>query len=419
MPQRNPEPSAGARPGSAVGPLGVGSEVGVAGEGSPAAGDGPAGAAPNDRTGSVADCSAATEAESPAVALRRAPRVAARLAVSWNGRGRPVASSAIASPSSTISRAGSARTAATTSGIRAVMSSRLRVNTAISSPERCTWIRMPSSLTSTTAGVPVAASAWSTEGALCASIGASGRPTRRVISPSAAAPPVSAAVGDRLQVAGQQQGPAYGGDRHLGGAGDGVGQQTGLRALAQLAAEEPDQHPLLVGGGGGEEPAEQLTAPGLRPRAGDGGDGVDGRVDVGHGQHRVFRRWWQVAQAGVADPGLPLAQLAGQVGGAGGDLVRGEAPERTGQQLDLGPPAGGRCHGGGGGRQVEEPHVPILAATPDIPRAKLRGDRLLDPHPPGPYLVGDPGKQSVERAEDAGELAELILQHCPRTKRRR
>ena len=38
------------------------------------------------------------------VAPRRAPRVAARLDVSWNGRGRPWASSAMASPSSTIWR---------------------------------------------------------------------------------------------------------------------------------------------------------------------------------------------------------------------------------------------------------------------------------------------------------------------------
>ena len=79
------------------------------------------------------------------------------------------------------------------------MSSRLRVKTATSSPERCTWMRMPSSFTSTVAGVPVASSAADTSVALCASIGVSGVPTRRLISDSAAAPPVSAATATCLR----------------------------------------------------------------------------------------------------------------------------------------------------------------------------------------------------------------------------
>ena len=52
---------------------------------------------------------------------------AVRAAVSWNGRGRPAASSASASPSSTSSSAAKDRTTSTTSGSRWVMSSRLRV----------------------------------------------------------------------------------------------------------------------------------------------------------------------------------------------------------------------------------------------------------------------------------------------------
>lgn len=136
---------------------------------------------------------------------------------------------------------------------------------------------------------------------------------------------------DRLQVAGQQQRPAYGRERDLCGAGDRVGQQARLGALAQLTAEQTDQESLLVDGGGAEEPADQFAAAGLGTGTGDGGDGVDGRVDVGHGQRRVFRRWRQVAQGRVTDPGLPLAQLTGQVRGAGRDLVRGEAPQGGGQ----------------------------------------------------------------------------------------
>ena len=61
------------------------------------------------------------------VALRLDRRLAARLDVSWNGRGRPDSSSSMASPSRIASRSGNARTWATTSGNRAVTSSRLRV----------------------------------------------------------------------------------------------------------------------------------------------------------------------------------------------------------------------------------------------------------------------------------------------------
>ena len=53
-----------------------------------------------------------------------------------------------------LARPGSDRTTSTTSGSRAVMSSRLRVAITTSSPRRWTWIRMPSSLVSTATGVP-------------------------------------------------------------------------------------------------------------------------------------------------------------------------------------------------------------------------------------------------------------------------
>jgi hypothetical protein len=64
---------------------------------------------------------------------------------------------------------------------------------------------------------------------------------------------------DPLEVAGEQERPPDRGDRHLGRLGDRVGEQAGLGTLAQLAAEQPDQQPLLVGGRGGEEGAEQIA----------------------------------------------------------------------------------------------------------------------------------------------------------------
>ena len=115
------------------------------------------------------------------------------------GAGGRSSSSAIASPSSTTRSAGSARTTATTSGSRSVMSSRLRVATVTSSPSRCTWIRMPSSLTSTaTVGArrpwPCAAT---TSGALEASIGSTGRPTSSPNRPAPPPRPSNAARDDR------------------------------------------------------------------------------------------------------------------------------------------------------------------------------------------------------------------------------
>ena len=124
---------------------------------------------------------------------------AVREDVSWNGRGRPSAPTARASPSSTNRSEGSALATATTSGRRAVMSSRLRVTTITSSPSRCTWTRMPSSLASTTTAPPsppAFARAAPTSGADEASIGSTGRPTssRNRASPSSPSPSAASAI---------------------------------------------------------------------------------------------------------------------------------------------------------------------------------------------------------------------------------
>ncbi len=96
--------------------------------------------------------------------------------------------------------------------------------------------------------------------------------------------------GDLLQITGEQQRPAYGGDRHLRGHRDRLGQQPGLRTLPQLPAEQPDQQPLLVRGRRPEQRAEQLPPPRLRPGPGHRGDLGDRRVDPGDGQRRLGGR---------------------------------------------------------------------------------------------------------------------------------
>ena len=75
------------------------------------------------------------------------------------------------------------------------MSSRVRVAIRMSSPDRWTWIRIPSSFTSTASSPPPAlASAASRSGALDASIGSTGRPTSSPNPANASSPPVSAAT---------------------------------------------------------------------------------------------------------------------------------------------------------------------------------------------------------------------------------
>ena len=112
--------------------------------------------------------------------------------VTWNGCGVPSPRRAIVSPSRTISRTSSARTASTTSGTATLTSRRLREYTRTSSPALCTWIRAPSSLNSTDARPRsrIAAPTPSAESASIGWIGVNGRTTSAV---SAASPSTSAA----------------------------------------------------------------------------------------------------------------------------------------------------------------------------------------------------------------------------------
>jgi len=112
-----------------------------------------------------------------------------------------------------------------------------------------------------------------------------------------------------------------------------------------------------------------MSATGLQPDPSQRG------VDVGHRQRRLDRRWRRLPQARPAHSDLPLAQLAGQVGGTRLDLVRRQAAQRRRQEVDLAPARGDRRDGGGGGREVQEPHGQILAATTDN---LARGRRRLD-----------------------------------------
>ena len=139
-------------------------------------------------------CSTSNRNTDSGTGFSGAASLAARAEVSWNGYGLPSGRSAISSPSNTAPRTGSAASAATTSGSRAVMSSSVLVNSRmLPSPAMCAWTRMPSSFHSTAAGPPILASASSMDGSLAASIGFSGCPTSSPNPASAGLPPLSAA----------------------------------------------------------------------------------------------------------------------------------------------------------------------------------------------------------------------------------
>src|SRR5438309_112880 len=114
---------------------------------------------------------------------------------SWNGSGRPTASSATTSPSRMNGSPDRSRRAiSTTSGRLRVTSDRRRVHTCTRSPARCSWMRAPSYLYSSAVRPPCAASTAGKSSAISASIGSSGTKGRGLAPATAAAPPAAASV---------------------------------------------------------------------------------------------------------------------------------------------------------------------------------------------------------------------------------
>ncbi len=79
--------------------------------------------------------------------------------------------------------------------------------------------------------------------------------------------------GDLLERSGEHHGAPDVGGRGVGGTGQGVGRDGVQGPLAHLAGEQGPQEALFVLGGGGEEGAQVLLAPGLGAGAESGGEG--------------------------------------------------------------------------------------------------------------------------------------------------
>jgi hypothetical protein len=152
-----------------------------------------------------------------------------------------------------------------------------------------------------------------------------------------------------------------------GRGGDRVGHHAVQGALAQLAADEEPQEPLL----GRSRPAEQFVhhrAPlGLRAGAGDLRHLGERRVHLGHVEARLAGRVRDLHQRPPAHPGTPLAQLTRQVHHDDLGLVRRRGPaQQSGDQVGLGTPGPGGGHGGRGVDEIGEQHGPSLSHRADI-----------------------------------------------------
>ena len=123
---------------------------------------------------------------------------------------------------------------------------------------RATWTRTPSSFHSIAAG-PVFASAAATSGALRRASGVRAGPPPGRTRAARRGARSSAAAATAASAPREHHGAAYLGRRDLGGGGDGVGHHAVEGALAQFAGEQPDQEPVLAGGGAAEQPGEQIS----------------------------------------------------------------------------------------------------------------------------------------------------------------
>ena len=224
------------------------------------------------------------------------------------------------------------RVTATTSGSRPVMSSRLRVKTRTSSPDRCTWTR-----TRPACGRPARA------GRSCRSR-SPGPSTRRQhrLDGGADLQPDAFQTGQSLLEQhgggrggrGEQHGrAAYGGHRHSESDGESVLDCRLHRALPELTGDESEQELLLLAGGAAEQ---RLHRGG--PRARRAGPAPAGPSRRTRRRPRRRSRWTRRRGRGLlqrppAHSGPPLPQSAGQIGHDDLHVVgrrRRGAPPRSG-----------------------------------------------------------------------------------------
>jgi hypothetical protein len=275
--------------------------------------------------------------------------------VTWNGCGRPEASSARTSPSSTKSSAGRAAASSTTSGTASVTSRRARVNTRTRSPPRWTWTRTPSSFCSHRAA-PSRCTASPTDSAVSANIGATGRNSS---SPNAASP---ASPCSNAATQGATRSPLNIVARRTAAAGTPAARATAsasrpasapCRSSPVSSAPRKACSPAVARANSARSCSVRAVA---EPLPLERAQRRERRVDLVDPQRRLHHRGHrtQAVHRGVPDADPPLAQLTGQP--RDDDRHRG-ALQHLRQLGDLRGARAGRGHARAGGHELGEGHA--------------------------------------------------------------
>ena len=237
-------------------------------------------------------------------------------------------------------------------------------------------------------------------------MGESGRPTSSRNAASPSSPCSSAASATSGQRAGEQDGRAHGRQRHAGGLRHRVGDDAGLRALPQLAADEPCEQVLLRRGGPREQLAQQSPARGGGAGARHLAERREGGVDLLEAEARGVGRVGQPGQGAVPHTGAPLPQLARQVAHREAHLARCRAPQDVRER-------GGLARAGrlgrderAGVREVDQPH-----ADAGPPACSSTGSSLVATILPWPVstpsmCAESPGRVASGRRGEADPLSE-------------
>ena len=166
--------------------------------------------------------------------------------------------------------------------------------------------------------------------------------------------------GDRGEVAVQHERAAHRRDGHPGGLRHRVRHHTRQRALAQLAAQDPHEEPLLVRVRAGEQRLHRRPAGGDRARPSQGAHRAERRLDLGDRQPAGGGGGGPLPQQRPADADLALGQLTRQPRHDGGDLGGAGRAQQVGERGDLRGARRRRRHGGRGGDELAQLHTQIM-----------------------------------------------------------
>jgi hypothetical protein len=138
--------------------------------------------------------------------------------------------------------------------------------------------------------------------------------------------------------------------------------------LPELAADEPREEALFIGGRAREQMVELLAARCDGSRACRRRRSGEHSVDLRHLEAGDVRGRGERSERRPAHAGPPLPKLAGEIADDHGDLVRGRPAKARGDRFDLGQSRPRRCHGGRCRDEVGKQHA--FSVTYSRPRPR-------------------------------------------------